>query len=245
MITLVRTELLKLTTIRSTWLVLLAAQFIVISGISGLVLTGRSLDDPKNVDIAVAHVGLASFCTIVFGILAVAGEYRHKTITDTYLSTPQRGRPLAAKILTYGAGGLVVGVASAVTALITATIWWSAKGKSFDLSSAGVWQTLGGCVVWDVFFAALGVSLGALLRNVTAAVAVTLAWIALIEGIAGQILGDGLARWLPFAAGQALGRATNPGTPHLPQVGAGVLVLGYVGIVVAVAAFTTLNRDVS
>lgn len=36
-----------------------------------------------------------------------------------------------------------------------------------------------------------------------------LAWIAVIEIIAGQLLGSGLARWLPLHASEALDRASQ------------------------------------
>jgi AcrR family transcriptional regulator len=59
------------------------------------------------------------------------------------------------------------------------------------------------------------VGLGALIRNLVGAVAVALAWIALIEGIAGQIIGSGLARWLPFYASEALDRTNIGGATRL------------------------------
>ena len=75
---------------------------IVVAGITGLVVSGANLHDPAIQSRAMAHVGLAAVFTLIFGILAVAGEYRHGTITDTFLSFPGRGRVIAAKLTVYG-----------------------------------------------------------------------------------------------------------------------------------------------
>jgi ABC-type hemin transport system ATPase subunit len=71
-------------------------------------------------------------------------------------------------------------------------------------------------------------------------------WIALIEGIAGQLAGSGPARWLPLRASEAVGRADLTGASRLlPQWGAGLVLAGY-AIAFAVAAMvTTLRRDVT
>ena len=113
-----------------------------------MVVSGYSLRDPTMQSQALAHVGMTSIFTLVFGILAVAGEYRHKTITDTYLGTPRRGRVVAAKLGVYAVAGALMGVVSSIVAVSATAIWLNAKGYSLDLGSSDVWRTLAGCVVW-------------------------------------------------------------------------------------------------
>lgn len=63
-----------------------------------------------------------------------------------------------------------------------------------------------------------------MIRNLAAAIATALAWIALVEGLIGELISD-LEAWLPFAGGQALGRL--PGAPDISQWAGGFLLAGY------------------
>ncbi|WP_369265066.1 ABC transporter permease subunit [Streptomyces sp. R35] len=243
---LIRTEALKLRTVRSPWLLLAASPLLVAAGTSGLVVSGDKPLDAVAQSQALAHVGLASLFTLVFGILAVAGEYRHRTITDTYLTTPARGPAIGAKLVVYAVLGAVAGVVAALVGIVVAAAWWAGKDASFDWADTQMWTTIGGGIVWSAAFAAIGVGVGALARNLIGAIAAALAWVALVEGIVGQLLGD-LARWLPFNAGQALGAAAEPmmNNDLLPRWGgAGVLAL-YTLVFAVLAVTTSMRRDLS
>jgi ABC-2 type transport system permease protein len=244
------TEFRKLGTVRSPWLLLALGPLIVVAGISGLVASGGNVHDPAMQDRAFAHVGLAAIFPLVFGILAVAGEYSRGTITDTLLSFPARRGVVTAKLAAYGGVGAAAGLVSAGVALVVTAAWWSAKGGTFHLS-AGTWRTLGGGVAASAALAAIGVGVGALVRNLVAAVAAALAWVAVVEGIAGQLIGSGLARWLPFSASESLDRAGVTSASGLvpggllPQWGGGLVLLGYAALFAAAALLITLKRDVT
>jgi ABC-2 type transport system permease protein len=243
---LIRSEFRKLSTVRSPWLLLAAGPLLVVAGVTGLIQSGGNVHDPAVQSKALAHIALAALFTLIFGIFAVAGEYRHGTVTDTFLSAPARGRVVAAKLAVYGSIGAVAGLVSSAVAVAVTAAWWSAKGGSFSLSSADSWRTVIGGVAVNVAFAAIGVGVGALLRNLAVAIAAALAWIALVEGIAGQLVGAGLARWLPFSASEALGRANMTSTSgFLPQWGGGLVLAGYAIAFAAAAMVTTLRRDVT
>src|SRR6266700_1178149 len=229
---LIRSEFRKLTSLRSPWLLLAAGPLIVAAGITGLVESGGNVHDPATQRTALAHIGLAAILTLIFGILAVAGEYRHGTITNTFLSSAERGRVITAKLAVYALVGAVAGLVSAVVAVAVTAAWWAAKGSTFELSTGDTWRIVAGGVAVNLAFAAT--------------VAAALAWIALIEGIAGQLLGSGLARWMPFSASEALGGTSMLGSARLlPQWGGALVLLGYAAAFAVAAAVTTLNRDVT
>jgi ABC-2 type transport system permease protein len=247
--TLIRTEVLKLRTVRSPWLLLGAVPLLVVAGISGLVTSSPgSLGDPATQSKALAHVGLGAIFALVFGILAVAGEYRHKTITDSYLTTPGRAPVVGAKLVVYAVSGALAGLLAALAGLAVAAAWWSAKGVPFSWGDSAMWTTIGGGVAANAALAAIGVGVGALIRNMVGAIAIALAWIAVIEGIVGQLVG-GLARWLPFSASQALGAAGGKGMVGgqqlLPRWGGAAVLLVYTALLAVAAIATAVRRDVA
>jgi ABC-2 type transport system permease protein len=232
----IRAEFRKLRTVRSTWLLLGIAQLIVIGGVSGLML---QRDDPTSLAGqrgAFGHVGLVALFSLLLGIMAMAGEYRHRTITDTFLAVPRRSRLVGAKLVVGAAAGLVFGVVASLTALVTTEIWLSAKGSAL---SGDVWRTVLGGIGWNVAFAALGVGLGALITNLIAAVTTALAWLALVEGIVGQLAG-GAAKWLPFALGSAVEGISGP-----PAWQAALGLAGYAAAFALAGILMTQRRDVT
>jgi ABC-2 type transport system permease protein len=241
---LIRNEALKLRTTRTPWILLAAAQFVVLAGVSGRMADDADLDDPATAVSAIGHVGLVSLFALVLGVLAVAGEHRHRTATDTYLSTPRRSRVVLAKLIVNLLAGAGLGLLSAVTAVAATTVWYSALGGTLDLGSGQVWRTAGGSIAWCAAFAAIGVGVGALFRNLAGAITAVLAWIALVEAVTGELLGD-LGRWLPFRSGTALANMpAATGVEGLTQNQAVLALGGYTLLFAVLGVSATVWRDV-
>jgi ABC-2 type transport system permease protein len=239
---LISNELLKLRTSRAPWLILAIQQILIVAAMSGMAITELDFKSPTAARLLLAHAGMSSLLIMVLGILAVAGEYRDGTITDTFLATPRRSRVVAAKLVAYTGVGVVSGIVTAITAFVVGFAWFTAKGYTLDIASADVWQTLLGAALWMPLYAAIGVGLGAVVRNLASAVAIALAWIAFVEGIAINLLGD-FGRWLPMASGMALDNL--PQGKLLPQVAGGLVLAGYAILFAAVATLATMRSDVA
>jgi ABC-2 type transport system permease protein len=241
--TLMHDEWLKVRTARIPWVLLVIPQFIIVYATAAVVVgSGHDADRPEQIAGAAAHVGLVGVFALVLGIIGMAGQYRHRRTTDTNLSTPRRDRVFLAKIGFYAAAGLVLGLACTVTDLVTLAIALPARGQTFHLWNSNLWLTLLGSVIWDVLFGALGVAVGALIRNLYAAIIGTLVFLYLIEGALNRVA-TAFSYWLPWAAGESLGRVPEAG--GLPPWGGGLLLTGYTALFAALAMRTIARRDVA
>jgi ABC-2 type transport system permease protein len=234
MIDLVAAEWLKLRTTRLLYGMIPAAVALALAAVAGAVLSAddvAELESTGGIRDALSVTGTGAILVLVVGILISAGEYRHGTAADTFLTTPRRDRVVAAK-LTVGAGvGLAVGVVTSLACLGIASLLYSVEGATFPLGDGEVWLILSGALVYTTLFGILGVALGVLIRNQVPAIASALAWLAVIEHTLVTLIPD-FGRWLPVAAGQAIVR-TNLDDLLSPL--AGIAVLAAYGAAIALA----------
>jgi ABC-2 type transport system permease protein len=245
MITLARIELRKLLTTPAAYVSL--AITVVLTALSvgvGVMLAGVSgsppLGSPANVDKTLSVAALSSMVMLVMGILAMAGEFRHRTIIATYLAEPRRARVLVAKVGVLGAVGTVFGAVTFGLGYGLAVALYAFRGVhhlDVDLTRAWLGAALaGGC------YALLGVALGALTRNTVGAVLGGLAWVQIVEVGILQSVWPSVAKWLPTGAGVAV---TGPGaTPGLLAPGIAALVLvGWAAVLSLLATRISLRRE--
>lgn len=242
---LVRAELAKLRTTRTTP-VLLAAMlaYAVVTVVFIVTAAGTQGNPPLHADslrqLLAAPSRVVAGAVLLVGILALAGEFRHQTITHTFLVTPRRGRVVAAKLTAGALVGLVFAAASIVVVLGVGLPWLAAKGVPIQFTGV-VGQQVAGVLAAAALSGLLGVA--ALIRNQVAAVVGALLWLLVIEGILPAVLGaPTLPRWLPGGAAAAL---TDPGGQHLSMWAGGLLLAAYGLVLAAIASRLSLHRDIT
>jgi ABC-2 type transport system permease protein len=181
---------------------------------------------------------MAVFFIVVLGAVAAAGEYRHRTISQRFLISPDRGRVLAAKLATFGLVGFVTALFVTVLGGGLAELVVSSKGYTLDLADGGL-RIAAGAGIGGALAGMLGVVAGFLTRNpTTAMVAIFGTWIG--EKIVGDWLGAG-GRFLPYTLVENV-----LGLPGALSFGAAAAALVAVtGALALVARRVVVPRDVT
>lgn len=127
-------------------------------------------------------IGVASIATVfalILGILVVTWEYRHGTITQTFLATPRRERVIGAKLaVSLVCGAVLIGLAIAL-AIVVGSFW-----VSFDLER-GQWELIGRMVLGAALWGVLGAGLGALIQSQVGAIVTSFVWFLVAEPLLG------------------------------------------------------------
>ena len=117
---------------------------------------------------------------LLLGVMGMAGEWRHRTITSTVLAAPRRLRLLGAKTLSYAVAGALISLIVTVTIMAIGTLILSLRDlPTADLGDLAdvLWRNL----VVSAFLGAFGVCIGGLVRNQVVAIVGLLALAFAIE----------------------------------------------------------------
>ena len=246
MIRLVRAELTKLRTTR-----LVYGTAAVMAAFAVLTVVANSSDrqgaPPLSADslpmLVAAPVTLLSGAALLLGILGMAGEFRHHTVTQTFLVTPKRGRVVAAKLVAYPLTGIALAVSVLAFTAALAAGWLAAKGITPSLLDARLGRVLLGAVLAAGLCGLVGVGVAALVRNQVAALVGVAVWVLLVEGLLMTLLNiPGLGKWLPSAAAAAL---TNPGGGQLSRLAGTLLLAGYALALALAGTRLVVRRDIT
>ena len=207
MIATIRSEWIKLRTVRSNVTTAIVAMVIplAISLLSVTFMGENNIDSGTLPGFIVGSGSVAVLLIGVLGVLCVTQEYSQGTIRLTLAATPSRPRVYLAKgvvVAVLGAAltGLVVLIGNVVGSAIIDARDVPALDSNPDAAPAFLAMILMGAVV-----AVLGMAIGALTRNPPSAITTLVLWPLLVEGIVGGLLSlafdDDVARWMPFQSG--------------------------------------------
>jgi ABC-2 type transport system permease protein len=151
-----------------------------------------ALSDPAQVrTVYGVAFGIGSLFALILGVIAICGEFRHQTITPTFLATPRRSRVVVAKLAGIVLVAGISGILMILAGLVVGAIVISARGFSTRLGSGDVEQALLlsvlGLVVWSI----LGLGVGTLLKNQIAAILVVVGFTFIAEPLLPGVDGDG------------------------------------------------------
>jgi hypothetical protein len=210
---------------------------------------------------------------LVLGVLIITGEYRHKTVTPTFLAEPRRGRVVTAKLGVGFGAGLVLGAVTMFTGLVIGFVLVGLDVHSC-VSLAGVGQGMSqatcsaqhgfyyaanthdmwhdwsriapGVILGTGLFAIYGLGLGALLKNQIVAIVVGLIFTLVVESIIVAVWPT-IGEYLPGQAATALEDAARSsfggGNAQLLPWWGGALMLLIYGVALALFGTFTTLRS--
>ena len=193
---------------------------------------------------------------LLIGALSVTNEFRHQTLTPTFLASPRRGGVLAAKSIMGFAFGALYGAIALLAAVGLGALILSLFDIDPLLGESDTWALIGRAVIAMALWAAVGVGVGALIPSQVGSIVVILAFTQFLEPIlrfaAGfvDVLGE-IGQFLPGAAGDALvgasffAVATPEGVPMLEWWQGGLVLAGYAALLTALGYLTSWRRDVT
>jgi hypothetical protein len=184
---------------------------------------------------------LGALFAALLGAVSITSEFRYGTIRPTFLITPQRGRPLAAKVRAGMLLGFAYGLVAAIAAAAAGGVALEARGIDIQLGAGDDALLLAGGAGAGALWGALGVGLGSLLRNQVATIAAICLWLLFVENLLVAFVPD-FGRLMPGAAGAAFA-GQDPATLLAPGIGAVLLAL-YSATTVATGWVATIRRDV-
>lgn len=237
-------ELYKLRTTPAAWVSLaLTIAFSAASVVLNVFTVnpgGPALGSPEHVSKALSVSAMTSMVMLAIGVIMVAGEYRNRTIMQTFLGEPRRAKVLVAKAVTALGLGTVLGAGTFGLGYLEAMLVYGARGvESLPVDVTQLWV---GATVSTALYGLVGIALGALTRNTVAAIIGAMGWILVVEiGILANVIPD-YAQWLPGGAAVAL-TSVHSATGGLSPTTAGLVLAGWAVAIAAVAARFSLSRE--
>jgi ABC-2 type transport system permease protein len=185
---------------------------------------------------------LGALFAALLGAMSFTSEIRHGTIRPTLLVTAARGRVVAAKAAVSMAFGAGFGLAASLLAAGIGTAALAARGVDVEVDGRAYALLVIGGTVASGLWAAIGVGIGAIVRDQVPTVVGIAAWMLFVEGLFGGSLTD-VSRFAPGTLGMAIS-GQEPDTLLAPGLSL-LLLVGYAVAAAFAGCLTTERRDVA
>jgi ABC-2 type transport system permease protein len=252
----VRSEWIKLRTLRSTW-AMLAAVLLTIVGLGAIAAasTTGAVEGPDDgggpgggdaLSTVLSGSMLAVVLVGVFGVLIGAREYSSGLIRSSLAAVPTRLPVLWAKVVAFVVAVVPVVIVGIFTAFLLGMAVLDAGGvATVSWSDEGTARVVLGTAGYVVGIGLIGLALGLLLRSTAGAISALLAGVLVLPTLAGALLPeswDGLLKYLPSNAASAFTSAVPPESMLSAGTGAAVFV-AWIVVGLAGAAVALTRRD--
>jgi ABC-type transport system involved in multi-copper enzyme maturation permease subunit len=250
-----RSEWTKLWSLRSTrWSLLAAVVSMVAIGIlisavqmsrwSTLSVHDRSTFD--SIDVGVGGYHLAQLAIGVLGVLVISGEYSTGMIRSSLMAVPKRLPVLWAKLGVFSAVTFVLMLAASFASFFAVQAIVTSHRVNHTIGDPHALRAVVGTALFLTVLGALGLGLGALIRNTAGGIAAFVGLLFVLPGITALLpasTGDAITPYLPLNAGTTVASSTFDSPHHLSSWGGFAVFCGYTAVVIALAALRMARRD--
>jgi ABC-type transport system involved in multi-copper enzyme maturation permease subunit len=253
-----RSEWIKMRTLRSTWLTIggIAFALIAFGLVSALTASGQVESDGQAgppgfagtdpVSTVLSGANFAVLIVAVLGAIIGAREYSTGMIRTTLAAVPARLPVLWGKLLTFVGVLTPVVVGGTLVSFFAGMAILDAGGAATaSWSDDGVARAVLGTAVYLVGLGVIGVAVGLLLRSTAGAIGTVIGAVLFVPTLASALLPeswDEVLKFLPSNAGQAFTSVSPAETLLTPGAGMAVFA-GWVVLSVVAAAVALARRD--
>jgi ABC-2 type transport system permease protein len=210
--------------------------------VNGFVLSAAELRGHDNQHTLLSAGTSGALFAALIGVMAITSEFRHGTIRSTFVVTPRRSHVLAAKVLSSLLMGIGFGLAAIGLSFGVGYAILAGRGIDFALDARHVLLLVFGTLFMTALWAALGVGLGALIKNQVFAVIGLIVWAFFIDNLLRELVPD-VGRFTPVGASDSL--TAGFADYLLAPLAGGLLLIAYVVAFVAAGGLVVARRDVT
>lgn len=208
-----------------------------------------------------AGIQFGYMLALVIGVLSMGQEFRHKTISNTFLAGPRRHQVILAKVIALVVILVVNAVAHIAGAVLGGGILLSTADLPLVPDAGGLAQTFGLMALILVVWGLIGLGLGVLITNQVAALFLGIAITLIVEPLVALAFSffdgvDVLAKYFPSQAttatlsvfdgvDPALAEAMGAGGDQLTWWAGAVTLLCYAVVMTLIGLLLTRRRDIA